>query len=115
MQQLPEAMPAHVAQAFDDYYEMGSDRSLRGLHALYMARVGDDPEPPCRRLNTLGEWSKRYGCSTEQLRAAVTAVGNVAADVEKHLKPVGNAEGDCAALREAFEGLTPREPSSSPE
>ena len=76
--------------------------------------------PAVARINVtepyaVREWSKRFGCSTEQLRAAVTAVGNVAADVEKHLKPVGNADGDRAALREAFEGLTPREPSSSPE
>jgi hypothetical protein len=27
-------------------------------------------------------WLNKYGCSIEQLRAAVTAVGNVAADVE---------------------------------
>ena len=38
------------------------------------------------------------------VRAAVTAVGNVAADVERHLKPAGNANADRAALREAFEG-----------
>ena len=74
--------------------------------------------PAVARINvtepySVREWSKRYGCSTEQLRAAVTAVGNVAADVEKHLKPVGNAEGDRAALRQAFEGLTPSEDRSS--
>jgi hypothetical protein len=49
------------------------------------------------------------------VRAAVTAVGNVAADVERHLKPAGNANADRAALREAFEGQKPSavRPSSS--
>ena len=46
--------------------------------------------PAVARINvtepySVREWSNKYGCSTEQLRAAVTAVGNVAADVEKHL------------------------------
>ena len=55
------------------------------------------------------------GCSTEQVIAAVTAVGNVAADVEKHLRLAGNASADRVALREAFEGQKPDEdrPSSS--
>ena len=47
------------------------------------------------------------------VRAAVTAVGNVAADVERHLKPAGNANADRAALREAFEGQTLGEDSPS--
>ena len=33
------------------------------------------------------EWSTKLGCSNEQLRAAVTAVGNVAADVARYLNP----------------------------
>src|SRR5215213_5324524 len=74
--------------------------------------------PAVARINvtepySVREWSNRYGCSTEQLRAAVTAVGNVAADVEKHLRPVGNADGDRAALQAAFEAPTPSEPRSS--
>jgi hypothetical protein len=48
------------------------------------------------------EWSNKFGCSIEQLRAAVTAVGNVAADVEKHLRPAPNPGPDSDALREAF-------------
>ena len=48
--------------------------------------------PAVARINVtepyaVREWSKRFGCSTEQLRAAVTAVGNVAADVESTLSP----------------------------
>jgi hypothetical protein len=43
--------------------------------------------PAVARINvtepySVREWSNKYGCTTEQLRAAVTAVGNVAADVE---------------------------------
>jgi len=34
----------------------------------------------------LRDWSKKYGCTPEQLKAAVKAVGTMAADVEKHLK-----------------------------
>ena len=45
--------------------------------------------PAVARINvtepySVREWSDKYGCSIEQLRAAVTAVGNVAADVEKY-------------------------------
>jgi hypothetical protein len=64
--------------------------------------------PAVARINvtepySVREWANKYGCSTEQLRAAVTAVGNVAADVEKHLKPASAAGADSAALREAFD------------
>ena len=76
--------------------------------------------PAVARINvtepySVREWSNKFGCSTEQVRAAVMAVGNVAADVEKHLKPAANANADRAALREAFGGQTPGEgrPSSS--
>ena len=70
--------------------------------------------PAVARINvtepySVREWSNKFGCSTEQVRAAVMAVGNVAADVEKHLKPAGNASADRAALREAFEGQKPNQ------
>jgi len=32
------------------------------------------------------DWSKRFGVSADQLRAAVRAVGDKADDVERHLK-----------------------------
>jgi hypothetical protein len=32
------------------------------------------------------DWSKRFGVSADQLRAAVKTVGNRADDVERHLK-----------------------------
>jgi len=31
-------------------------------------------------------WTRKFGCTTEQLKAAVTKVGVMAADVEKELK-----------------------------
>ena len=70
--------------------------------------------PAVARINvtepySVREWSNKFGCSPEQVRAAVMAVGNVAADVEKHLRPAGNASADRAALREAFEGQKPDE------
>jgi hypothetical protein len=34
----------------------------------------------------LRDWSKKFGCTPDQLKAAVKAVGPIAADVEKHLK-----------------------------
>lgn len=33
----------------------------------------------------LRDWSKKFGVSVEQLKAAIAAVGNKAADVEAHL------------------------------
>jgi len=48
------------------------------------------------------QWSTKFGCSTEQLRAAVTAVGNVAADVARHLSPAPHPDVGRAALRGAF-------------
>ena len=63
--------------------------------------------PAVARINvtepySVREWSTKLGCSTEQLRAAVTAVGNVAADVARHLSPAPDPEAGRAALRGAF-------------
>lgn len=33
------------------------------------------------------DWAKKFGVTPEQLRAAVAAVGPMAADVERHLRP----------------------------
>jgi len=43
------------------------------------------------RINTsqpheLRDWAKKFGITTEQLRAAVAQVGNEASKVEEHLK-----------------------------
>lgn len=76
--------------------------------------------PAVARINitepdSVREWSTKVWLFNGAVRAAVTAVGNVAADVERHLKPAGNANADRAALREAFEGQKPsaERPSSS--
>ena len=43
------------------------------------------------RINTsedyeVGDWSKKFGVTADELKAAVKAVGNSAKDVEAHLK-----------------------------
>jgi hypothetical protein len=77
-------------------------------NAPYVGKTRAPLVPAVVRINvtepySVREWSNKFGCSTEQLRAAVTAVGNVAADVEKHLKPARAPGADSAALREAFD------------
>ena len=63
--------------------------------------------PAVARINvtepySVREWANKLGCTTEQLRAAVTAVGNVAADVARHLEPARDPDADRAALQAAF-------------
>ena len=70
--------------------------------------------PAVARINvtepySVREWATKLGCTTEQLRAAVTAVGNVAADVARHLEPARDPEPHRAALRDAF-GANKSEP-----
>jgi hypothetical protein len=48
------------------------------------------------------EWATKFSCSTEQLRAAVTAVGNVAADVARYLGPAPDPDVGRQALQRAF-------------
>jgi hypothetical protein len=48
------------------------------------------------------EWSTKFGCSTEQLRAAVAVVGNVAADVARYLAPAPDLDDGRRALQRAF-------------
>jgi hypothetical protein len=52
----------------------------------------------------VAEWSRRLGCTASELRATAALVGNVAADIEAHLRPVADASKQRAALRAAFEG-----------
>ena len=52
---------------------------------------GNVGNPDRQRINInqeheLRDWSKKFGVTPEQLKAAVAKVGNQAADVEKHLK-----------------------------
>ena len=51
----------------------------------------------------VAEWSRRLSCTPSQLRAAAALVGNVAADIEAHLRPVHDAATEQAALRAAFD------------
>ena len=57
------------------------------------------------------EWSRRLGCTPSELRATAALVGNVAADIEAHLRTLQHAAQQQDALRAAF--ATP--PSSQPE
>lgn len=54
-------------------------------------------------LYSIREWSTRYGCTSDQLRAAVDEVGNIASDVEKRLG-LGRLGVPAAALHDAFSG-----------
>jgi hypothetical protein len=47
-------------------------------------------------------WADRFGCSSQALRDAVTAVGNVALDVQRHLVGSPPAADARAALEAAF-------------
>jgi hypothetical protein len=57
--------------------------------------MSDDKKQPGgqdrTRINTqedyeVRDWSKKFGVSADELKAAVKAVGSTAKDVEKHLK-----------------------------
>jgi hypothetical protein len=50
----------------------------------------------------VAEWSRRLNCTPSELRATAALVGNVAADIEAHLRPVQDGAKKQAALRAAF-------------
>lgn len=52
MKETPKAL-----QAFEDYYAMGSARSLSKLLVRYKKRK----DPPTRRMTTLKQWSTKHG------------------------------------------------------
>ena len=57
---------------------MPDDKSKRGAQDRKRINVNEDYE--------LRDWSKKFGVSQEELKAAVQAVGDSASAVEKHLK-----------------------------
>ncbi len=57
---------------------MSDDKSKSGQQDRLRINVHEDYE--------LRDWSKKFGCTPDELKAAVKAVGVMAADVEKHLK-----------------------------
>lgn len=57
---------------------MADDKSKIGGQDRSRINVNEDYE--------LRDWSKKFGVTPEQLKAAVKRVGAVAADVEKELK-----------------------------
>lgn len=51
--------PTAVAQAFEDYWTLGPDRSLTKLWTKYLADKAEGKPIPTRHLCTLKEWSAR--------------------------------------------------------
>ena len=61
---------------------MSDDKRKVELQNRMRIHVHDDAE--------VRDWSKKYGCSSEELKAAVKAVGNMAGDVAKYLAGRGS-------------------------
>lgn len=57
---------------------MADDKSKSGGQDRARINVHEDYE--------LRDWSKKFGITPDQLKAAVAAVGTMATDVEQHLK-----------------------------
>lgn len=57
---------------------MSDDKSKTGGQDRSHIALGEDYE--------VRDWAKKFGVTADELRAAVKAVGNNAADVEAHLK-----------------------------
>ncbi|MDB5820093.1 MAG: hypothetical protein JWQ11_3733 [Rhizobacter sp.] len=57
---------------------MADNKSVTGGQDAERVNVHEDYE--------LHDWSKKFDCTPEQLKEAVAAVGDKAADVEMHLK-----------------------------
>jgi hypothetical protein len=81
-----------------------------------LAKKRGEVVPAVQRINvtepySIKEWSTHFGCTPAQLRAAVTAVGNVASEVEIHLRSPNPAPRQLGreALAAAFEAA-PQEP-----
>jgi hypothetical protein len=70
--------PSITALAQQQEYQMSDDKSKTGNQDRLRINVNEDYE--------LRHWSKRFGVTPEQLKAAVQKVGVMAADVEKELK-----------------------------
>lgn len=57
---------------------MSDDKSNAGQQDRLRINTHEDYE--------VRDWSKKFGCTADELKAAVKSVGNMATDVEKHLK-----------------------------
>ena len=68
---------------------MPDDKSKRGGQDRKRINVNEDYE--------LRDWSKKFGVSQDELKAAVKAVGASASAVEKHLKGKQAASGEVSA------------------
>jgi hypothetical protein len=126
VQGLGRASPATPHSGIDELVEGGLreresvPHSLIGLDlrlaSINEKRMADTKRLPSRPASTSGlavlrinvtemysilEWSKRLGCTPGELRAAAALVGNVAADIEAHFRPVRDVRGR-EALRACF-------------
>ncbi len=64
-------------------------------------------EPAVQRINVTEPydvrlWAERFGCTSRQLKDAVAAVGNIASDVQRHLRNAPLPPDARAVLEAAF-------------
>lgn len=57
---------------------MSDDKTKAGVQDRVRISLSEDYE--------VRDWSKKFGCTPDELKAAVKAVGNMAVDVEAFLK-----------------------------
>lgn len=63
---------------------MADDLTKRG--------AGDRSRVNVNEVHEVRYWCQKYGCTEAQLRAAVSRVGVMAADVERHLEKGSDAQ-----------------------
>lgn len=56
---------------------------------LSKAGPADDKRVNVNQAHEVRYWTGKFGCTADELRAAVKAVGVMAADVERYLRPLG--------------------------
>lgn len=75
--------PPDAYQAFLDYVNMGTERSLRLLTAKYKERSADKADTiPSDNFTTLAKWSTRYGWQ-ERVKAYIEELAQINASVQR--------------------------------
>jgi len=69
-------------QAFEDYYGLGPERSVRKLAEHYKAESAAGKAVPTKRLRTVGEWSSRF----DWPKRVIARVEEDGAEVRKQLQ-----------------------------
>lgn len=75
---LRAAHPCAIVRSNPKDTDMADDKSKTGGQDRTLIALGQDYE--------VRDWAKKFGVTVDELRAAVKAVGNKAADVEAYLK-----------------------------